>query len=101
MKRNLTIILTSILLLSGVRGAFAADGTALFKSKCAGCHGAEGQGKPAMKAPSLKDSKFTDEQIVAHLLKGEPTSKAPHNKGLAGLKPDQAAAIAAHVKSLK
>ena len=33
--------------------SWAEDGAALYKSKCAACHGADGAGKPAMKAPSL------------------------------------------------
>ena len=34
--------------------AFAQDGAATYKAKCAGCHGAEGQGKvgPALKGTS-------------------------------------------------
>lgn len=101
MKRNLTILLTPALLLSGAQWALAADGAALYKSKCAACHGAGGEGKPAMKAPSLKTSTLSEDQIVTHLMKGEPTSKAPHKKGIAGLKDDQAKAIAEHVKTLK
>lgn len=32
----------------------AEDGAALFKSNCAMCHGANAEGKPAMKAPAVK-----------------------------------------------
>jgi hypothetical protein len=35
------------------------------------------------------------------LMKGEPTSKAPHNKAISGLTADQAKAIADYVKTLK
>jgi hypothetical protein len=34
-------------------------------------------------------------------MKGETTSKPPHNKGMSGLTEGQAAAIADYVKSLK
>lgn len=32
----------------------AEEGAALFKSHCAMCHGADAEGKPAMKAPAIK-----------------------------------------------
>ena len=84
-------VLTSTLALG------AEDGAALYKSRCAGCHGAQGEGK---KAPSLKTTKMDANQITDHLAKGEPASKAPHNKAMSGLKPEQTKAIAEHVKSL-
>lgn len=34
--------------------AWAEDGAALYKAKCAMCHNADGSGKPAMKAPAVK-----------------------------------------------
>jgi cytochrome c len=79
----------------------AEDGAALYKSKCAGCHGANGEGKPALKAPALKGTKLDATQIVQHLTKGEPQSKAPHNKGMSGLNEEQAKAIAEFVGTLK
>jgi mono/diheme cytochrome c family protein len=79
----------------------ADDGAALYKSKCAGCHGAGGEGKPAMKAPALKGTAKTADQITEHLLKGEPASKPPHAKGISGLNEAQAKAISDFVKTLK
>ena len=81
--------------------SLAQDGAALFKSKCAGCHGQNGEGKPAMKAPALKGTTLDASQIVQHLTKGEATSKPPHNKGIAGLTEDQAKSIAEYVKTLQ
>ena len=81
--------------------AWGADGAALDKSKCATCHGPNGEGKPAMKAPALKGiSKGTDE-IVAFLTKGDPQKKAPHGKSISGIDETQARAIAEYVKTLK
>jgi cytochrome c553 len=65
------------------------------------CHGQNGEGKPAMKAPAIKGTSMDVDKIVAHLMKGETTSKAPHNKAIAGLTEDQAKAIAEYVKTLK
>ena len=82
--------------------AFAAeDGGALFKAKCAGCHGAEGEGKPAMKAPALKGTTLSTDQIVDVVSKGKADAKAPHTKAVAGVTAEPAKAIADFVKGLK
>ena len=101
MKRITVVSLTAIfLILSSVSWA-ADEGAALFKSKCAACHGASGEGKAAMKAPAVKGTSLDAGQIVEHITKGESTSKPPHNKGISGLSEDQAKAIADFVKTLK
>ena len=79
---------------------WGADAQALYKSKCASCHGAEGQGKPAMKAPALKGSSLDTDQIVQRVTKGVPDSKAPHNKGMSGITEEQAKALAEFIKSM-
>jgi len=79
----------------------ADDGAALYKSKCAACHGAKGEGKPVVKAPTLKGTALTTDQIAEHITKGEASSKAPHNKGIAGVSETQAKAIAEFIKTLK
>jgi mono/diheme cytochrome c family protein len=78
--------------------AFAQDGAATYKAKCAACHGPEGQGKVG---PALKGTSLTDAQIADLLTKGEDAKKAPHKKAMAGLSADDAKAIASFVKSLK
>jgi len=100
MKRKLIVSLAAMLLI-GSTASWAADGAALYKSKCAGCHGASGEGKPAIKAPAVKGTNLDADALVAHITKGESTSKAPHNKGIAGLTDDQAKAIADYIKTLK
>ena len=79
----------------------ADDGAALYKSKCAGCHGASGGGNPAVKAPAVKGTTFDVDKIVHHIMIGEPTSKPPHKKGIHGVSEAQAKAIAEFVKTLK
>lgn len=96
------VVKLAAILLAGCLVSWAADdGAALYKTKCAGCHGANGEGKPAVKAPALKGTKLEANQIAAHLTKGEAGSKPPHNKGIAGLNEAQANAIAEYVKTLK
>ena len=79
--------------------ALAEDGGALFKTKCAMCHGADGQGKPKMGAKLVGTAK-TEDQIIALLTKGG-AEKGIHVKPMNGLSADQAKAVATYVKSLK
>ncbi len=89
--------LTVVALMSGM--AFAAeDGAAIYKTKCAMCHGAGGEGKAG---PALKGTSLTAAQIADVLEKGAPGKKAPHGKAMTGMTADQASAVAAYVKSLK
>ncbi len=78
--------------------AFAADGAAIFKAKCAACHGPEGQGKIG---PALKGTAVTADQITDMLTKGNDAKKPPHKKPLSGLSAEDAKAVAEFVKSLK
>ena len=78
--------------------AFAADGAATYKAKCAACHGPEGQGKVG---PAVKGTSLSVDQITDLLAKGEDAKKAPHKKAIAGVSADDAKAIADFVKTLK
>jgi len=77
---------------------WAQDGGALYKTKCAGCHGAAGEGKVG---PSLQKTSLSEKQIADLLTNGAAGKKAPHSKAVAGLSADQASAIATYVASLK
>lgn len=96
MKRFI-VLLFVIGLMSGMALA-AEDGAAIYKAKCAMCHGPDGAGKSG---PALKGTSLTADQIADTLLKGAPGKKAPHGKPVAGLTADQASAVAAYVKTLK
>lgn len=98
MKFNLLITIGA-LLFAGTAASGAEDGAAIYKRRCAGCHGANGEGKQGMKAPAVKQTKLSINQITDHLMRGEPTSKAPHNKAMSGLKGEQAKAIAEYLKT--
>lgn len=78
--------------------AFAADGAATYKAKCAACHGPEGQGKVG---PALKGTALSVDQITDLLSKGDDAKKAPHKKAISGVAADDAKAVAEYVKSLK
>ncbi len=94
----LVLLLVVVLAASLALPAFAQDGAATFKAKCAVCHGPEGQGKIG---PALKGTSVTADQIVDMLTKGNDAKKVPHKKPLSGLSADDAKAVAAFVKSLK
>jgi mono/diheme cytochrome c family protein len=92
----LAITLTITLVLP--QPAFAQDGAATFKTKCAACHGPEGQGKIG---PAVKGTTLTADQIVELLTKGNDAKKPPHKKPLASLSAADAKAVADFVKTLK
>jgi len=95
MKRYV-IILAALTLASSM--AWAQDGAALYKTKCAMCHGAAGEGKTG---PALAGTKLTAAQITDVLTKGAEGKKAPHGKPVAGLSAEQASAVAGYVVTLK
>jgi len=101
MKSKTAVALIAMFLVSFTALLVAEDGAALYKKKCSGCHGASGEGKPTVKAPALKGTTLEASQIVEHTTKGEPNSKPPHNKAIAGMNEEQAKAIAEFVKTLK
>ena len=100
MKCKFVVNAMALMVMSATSWA-ANDGAALYKQKCAGCHGANGEGKPAIKAPALKGTTLEVNQVVEHITKGETTSKAPHNKGISGVSEAQAKEIAEYIKALK
>jgi mono/diheme cytochrome c family protein len=94
MKRYTMFV--ALLALASTLAWSAEDGAALFKAKCAGCHGAGGEGKPAMKAPPLKGKSEAD--VTAVLTKGGKAGI--HSKAFA-VTAEQATAVASYVATLK
>jgi cytochrome c len=101
MNCKFLVNLAAMLLIVSLVSWAADDGAALYKMKCAGCHGASGEGKPAMKSPALKGTNLDANQIAERITQGRSGSKAPHNKGITGLNDEQAKAIADYIKTLK
>jgi len=97
-SKMLIVFLVIALSASLALPAFAQDGAATYKAKCASCHGPEGQGKIG---PALKGTSLTADQIGDLLTKGNDARKAPHKKALASLSAADAKAVAAFVKTLK
>jgi mono/diheme cytochrome c family protein len=93
MKR-LTLV---ALLLLALGTAWGKDSAAIYKSKCAGCHGAQGEGKVG---PKLAGTSLSEDDIVNVLTKGGQP-KAPHTKAYKGVDEQTAKKLAAYVKTLK
>ncbi|MGZ4815417.1 MAG: c-type cytochrome [Terriglobales bacterium] len=73
----------------------AEDGSAVYKTKCAACHGPDGAGKVG---PAVKGTKVDVAEFVQN---GAAGKKAPHTKGVNGVSADQAKAVGDYVKGLK
>jgi len=86
-----------VVLLFATSTAWAKDGPSIYKSKCAGCHGAQGQGKTG---PKLAGTSLSEDEIVKVLTAGG-LSKAPHIKPYKGANEANAKLVAAYVKTLK
>jgi mono/diheme cytochrome c family protein len=79
--------------------ADAAAGEATFKAKCAGCHGADGKGKEAMKTADLGAAdvqKMSDADLSGVITTGK--GKMPAYKTLSA---DQVKDLVSYIRSLK
>ena len=84
--------------------SWADDGAALYKAKCAACHGADATGKPAVKAPSLvspEAKKLTDEQLTDAIANGGKEKKPMHTFSKKGVTPEQIKSLVAYIRSLQ
>jgi len=104
MKKVATLTLAAALvagvsLLGSSAKADAAAGEATFKTKCAGCHGADGKGKEAMKTTDLGAAdvqKMSDADLTGVITGGK--GKMPAYKTLSA---DQVKDLVSFVRSLK
>ncbi len=76
-----------------VRAQDAASGEKTYKAKCAGCHGQEAEGKPAMKAPPIKGKSADEIQ--------KQISTSPKHAAAKSLTPDDVKSLAAYLGTLK
>jgi mono/diheme cytochrome c family protein len=99
MKNRSSILLAALALsLVASPSAWASKPpAAVYKSKCAGCHGAAGEGKVG---PALKGISMSADDIATLLSKGDSTKKAPHNKHFSGATAEKAKALADYIKTL-
>src|SRR5512141_1549629 len=79
MRKNLVLILGVLTILVSVSSLFAADGAALYKAKCAACHGPDGAAQTAV-GKNLKIRGFA-EADVQKLTDAELTKMIEDGKG--------------------
>ena len=92
-------ILVSLLFVSALA---AADGDAVFKAHCTGCHGSDGKGKSAVGTPDLTIAKtqsdLSDANLIDTITNGRKGTIMPAWKGK--LSDEEIAAVAAYLRSL-
>ncbi len=79
---------------------YAADlaSDANYKAKCAACHGANGEGKPALKTAPMKEyAAKTDAELTDAITKGKGKMPAYDGK----LTADQIKTLVSEIKALK
>ena len=96
MKRVLSgIAIAAVLCLAGsvARAQDAANGEKTYKAKCAACHGANAEGKPAMKSPAIKGK--SAEEIQKQI------TTSPKHVGVKNLTAAEVKDLAAYLATLK
>jgi len=92
----LTIAVALFILIPNLSWA-AEDGAALYKAKCAACHGPDGAGKGAAKSlVSDEVKKMSDEDITKFL-----ASNPKHASANKTLTPEQVTAVISHIRGLE
>ena len=88
-------LVATVLLISVPARTTSDDDAALFKSKCAMCHGATAEKKV--------DKTKADDELIQTVLKGKKPEKPPNMPAFEerGITADQAKALVGYMKSLK
>ncbi len=107
MKRILGVAGVLALAVAFTGTAMAADGAAVFKAKCAMCHGADGQGSPmGAKMQGNAFVKKSSEADIAAVLKNGRAGAAKQYKDIKMDMPkqtindDETKAVIAHIKGI-
>lgn len=82
----------------------ADDGAAIYKAKCAACHGADLAGKPAAKIPSLVSDdakKVSDADLTDAIANGGKKKKAMHAYANKGVTPDQVKMVVSYIRGVQ
>ena len=105
-RKNLGALTAAAALFAGVclfstpAKADVAAAEATYKAKCAGCHGADGKGKEAMKTKDLASAdvqKMSDADLSAVITNGKPPKMPPYKS----LTADQVKDLVTYIRSLK
>ncbi|HEV2487473.1 MAG TPA: cytochrome c [Terracidiphilus sp.] len=80
----------------------ADDGAAVYKTKCAACHGMDLAGKPAARIPSLVSDgakNASDADLTDMIANGGKDKKAMHAFANKGVTPDQVKMVIAYMRA--
>jgi len=94
------IALTLFLILPNLSWA-SDDGAAIYKTKCAACHGVDLGGKPAAKIPSLVSDdakKVSDADLTDMIANGGKAKKAMHAFANKGVTADQTKMVIGYIR---
>ena len=94
----MTIAVALFILIPNLSWA-ADDGAAIYKAKCAACHGVDAAGKPAAKIPSLlgdEAKKLSDADLEKAVIE-----KPKHAGIVKTLTPDQVKLVVAYIRTLQ
>jgi cytochrome c6 len=95
MRKNLIVILTLIAVAMLPLAAYAEDGAAIYKAKCAGCHGADA----AKKLDNVKTLSAADvTRIITDGKDAKPMKMPAYNGKLSAA---EITAVATYLKSVK
>ena len=101
-RRVATIAVALFILIPSL--SWAEDGAAIYKTKCAACHGADAAGKPAAKIPSLVSDdakKKSDADLTDFIANGGPSKKATHAFSTKGLSADDVKAVITAIRAMQ
>ncbi len=95
MKKIAALLIITIVA-AAIPAMAAEDGEALFKAKCAACHGADGAKNAKANLTSADVQKKTDDELVTFI-----GTNPKHNFTKKGLTDDQIKALVAHIRTFK
>jgi len=108
MKKTTFLVLVLIAMFAFSTAVMAADGAAIFKAKCAGCHAADGSGQTSMgqkmKIRDLRTAdvqKQTDAELTAMIATGGKANKPTHSFKSKGLTDADVTALVTYLRSIK
>jgi len=97
-----SVLLIGIFLGAALLTAAEPDGAAIYKQRCAMCHGADGKGFSAIKTPDMTSPKWqaslTHHEIVEVIKNGKKGTPMPPFGGK--LKEDEIKAVVTFIRSL-
>ena len=96
MKKTAITLILAFLVVSIAPAMFAADGAALYKAKCAACHGPDGAKNAKANLASAEVQGKADADLVTFV-----GTNAKHNFKAKGLSDDDIKAIVTFLRTLK